>query len=61
MKDNISYRTKNGEKVDTGLPFIAWIFRCIFLLVTFPFRVFFFFINPLPDEKGTPKQIKIRK
>jgi hypothetical protein len=61
MKDNISYRTKDGQKVDTGLFFIAWIFRQVFLLFTFPLRVLWFFINPLPNKKGTPKQIKIRK
>ena len=61
VEDNLSYQTKTGDKVDTGLPFIAQVLRWILLLVTWPFRVFIFFINPLPDKKGTPKQIKIRK
>lgn len=61
MKDKFSVRTKNGDKIDTGLPWIVYLFRGVFLLLTFPFRVFWFFINPLPDKKGTPKQIKVRK
>jgi hypothetical protein len=61
MRDNLSFRTRTGDKVNTGLPFIVLLFRLLVLLITFPFRVFWFFINPLPDRKGTPKQIKIRK
>ena len=60
-EDNISATNVNGVKIDTGLPWIIQILRYIILLITFPIRVFFFFLNPFPTKDGTPRQIKIRK
>lgn len=60
-EDNYSVRDINGRPIDTGTPFIIGILRNIVLLITFPIRVFFYFLNPFPSKDGTPRQIKIRK
>lgn len=60
-EDNYSVRDINGRPIDTGTPFIIGILRNIVLLITFPIRVFFYFLNPFPTKDGTPRQIKIRK
>ena len=60
-EDNWSATDVSGKKIDTGMPFILQILRWIILLVTFPLRVFFYFLNPFPTKDGTPRQIKIRK
>lgn len=61
MEDNISMNNTGGGKINTGMPWILQLLRYIILLITFPLRVFFFFINPFPTKDGTPRQIKIRK
>lgn len=61
MKDNFSMRNVGGGKINTGMPWIIQILRYIVLLITFPLRAFFFFLNPFPTKDGTPRQIKIRK
>lgn len=60
-EDNYSIRDANGRPIDTGMPWIISILHGIFLLITFPIRVFWFFLNPFPTKDGTPRQIKIRK
>ncbi len=60
-EDNYSVRDINGRPIDTGTPFIIGILRNIVLLITFPIRGFFYFLNPFPTKDGTPRQIKIRK
>jgi hypothetical protein len=60
-EDNYSVRDINGRPIDTGTPFIIGILRNIVLLITFPIRAFFYFLNPFPTKDGTPRQIKIRK
>ena len=60
-EDPYSIRDINGRPIDTGMPWIIWILRNIFLLITFPIRVFWYFLNPFPTKDGTPRQIKIRK
>lgn len=60
-EDNYSIRDINGRPIDTGMPWIISILHGIFLLITFPIRVFWFFLNPFPTKDGTPRQIKIRK
>ena len=60
-EDNYSVRDINGRPIDTGTPFIIGMLRNIVLLITFPIRVFFYFLNPFPTKDGTPRQIKIRK
>jgi hypothetical protein len=61
MEDNWSLKDSSGKKIDTGMPYIIQILRWIILLITFPLRVFFYFLNPFPTKDGTPRQIKIRK
>lgn len=60
-QDNYSIKDINGRPINTGTPFIIGILRNIILLITFPIRVFFYFLNPFPTKDGTPRQIKIRK
>ena len=60
-EDNYSVRDINGRPIDTGTPFIIGILRNIVLLITFPIRVFFYFLNPFPTKDGTSRQIKISK
>lgn len=60
-EDNYSIRDINGRPIDTGMPWIIGVLRNIILLITFPVRVFFYFLNPFPTKDGTPRQIKIRK
>ncbi len=61
MEDKWSMTNVSGQKIDTGMPWIIQILRYIILLITFPLRVFFYFLNPFPTKDGTPRQIKIRK
>jgi hypothetical protein len=61
IEDNWSLKDSNGRKIDSGMPYLIQIVRWILLLITFPLRVFFFFLNPFPTKDGTPRQIKIRK
>ena len=51
----------NNRPINTGIPWIIGVLHNVFLLLTFPMRVFFFFLNPFPTKEGTPRQIKIRK
>lgn len=60
-EDNWSATNVNGNKIDTGMPWIIQILRYIVLLVTFPLRVFFFWLNPFPTKEGAPRQVKIKK
>ena len=61
MEDNISMKDKNGRTIDTGMFGIIYLLRLVILLITFPLRMFFFFLNPFPTKNGAPRQIKIRK
>lgn len=60
-QDNFSAIDSNGRPIDTGMFWIIGVLHNLFLLLTFPVRVFFFFLDPFPTKEGTPKQIKIRK
>lgn len=60
-KDVFSAIDSNGRPIDTGMFWIIGVLHNLFLLLTFPVRVFFFFLDPFPTKEGTPKQIKIRK
>lgn len=60
-EDIYSIRDMNGRPIDTGMPWMIGVIRNIVLLITFPIRVFFYFINPFPTKEGTPRQVKIRK
>lgn len=60
-KDTFSAIDSNGRPIDTGMFWIIGVLHNSFLLLTFPVRVFFFFLDPFPTKEGTPRQIKIRK
>jgi hypothetical protein len=60
-KDRISMRDSNNRPIDTGMPWIIGILHNMYLLLTFPLRVFFFFLNPFPTKNGVARQVKIRK
>lgn len=60
-KDKFSMLDSNNRPINTGIPWIIGVLHNVFLLLTFPMRVFFFFLNPFPTKEGTPRQIKIRK
>lgn len=60
-KDKFSVLDINNRPINTGIPWIIGVLHNVFLLFTFPLRVFFFFLNPFPTKEGTPRQIKIRK
>lgn len=60
-EDIYSIRDMNGRPIDTGMPWMIGVIRNIVLLITFPIRVFFYFVNPFPTKEGTPRQVKIRK
>lgn len=60
-KDKFSMLDTNNRPINTGIPWIIGVLHNVFLLLTFPMRVFFFFLNPFPTKEGTPRQIKIRK
>ncbi|WP_439504886.1 hypothetical protein [Sediminibacterium sp.] len=60
-KDKFSVHDINNRPINTGIPWIIGVLHNVFLLLTFPMRVFFFFLNPFPTKEGTPRQIKIRK
>jgi hypothetical protein len=60
-KDKFSVLDINKRPINTGIPWIIGVLHNVFLFLTFPMRVFFFFLNPFPTKEGTPRQIKIRK
>ncbi len=60
-KDIYSVVDSNKRPINTGMPLIIGVLHNLILLLTFPVRVFFFFLNPFPTKDGTPRQVKIRK